>query len=62
MKSYEMLPTEENLINFSSKTQLNEIKILQIFTRYYNVRNSRVQLRLMVGGEVEKHFLFVKLK
>lgn len=56
MKSYEMLPTEENLIDFSSKTQLNEIKILQIFTRYYNVRNSRVQLQLMVGGEVEKHF------
>ena len=60
MKKYEMLPTEENLIETMYRIQSIEIKILSIFIIFCKLKSQRVQSQLMEDGEVVKLFLFVK--
>lgn len=61
MKKYEMLPTEENLIETMYKDTINRNKDIVYFYNYFaSSRVRRVQSQLMEDGEVVKLFLFVK--
>lgn len=62
MKKYEMLPTEENIIETLYNDPINRNKDIVYFYNICKLKNQLVQLQLMEDGEVVRLFLLDKPK